>query len=398
MADHGLSSSNWGHRFIKCVTSERDGYHIECGEMNSPCNHQSWLAFSSEKENTLRDSGRLARLLLELTNPSLQRPSVLFYLGRRAKTVALRPLYPCNNFGRSQHDGLATLTADTLSLQSDYPVFFAESDPVSGGLPEAGSPNAQCHETISYPIQWRLPHTQRVYDVIHARLTCTFVDVLCIFADDFRNFDEVLFQLQTWAVLGRATDQFRMARPRAIIVKQGTDPGPSATYDLLQSENMSYNLHRTDLVQFFSSMTILYLADEQISSLARHRRLKELIQRQTEEVRHIKQSIGCLFSADHLCSLFSDAIKHTAQTMKTPFDFLASSRLANPVSPAFPQHLEGLLRLCRQGHLSYRFYTSIIASSVLLDAYPPGMHGERFPMMAGSSKLTTLRLRSRNRF
>ena len=81
--------------------------------------------------------------------------------------------------------------------------------------------------------------------------------------------------------------------------RQGAGPGPSPTYDLLESEYLQYNLSQPEIVAFFSSVTVLHPADEQISPLARHRPLKELIQRQTDEVRHIKQSIGYLFSALH---------------------------------------------------------------------------------------------------
>ena len=185
--------------------------------------------------------------------------------------------------------------------------------------------------------------------------------------------------------------------PRVIIVKQGVGPGPSPTHDLLQSEGLHYNLHQTDLVKFFSSITLLYLADERISSLARHRRLKELIQRQTEEIRHIKQSAGCLFSALHLNCFFTDAVKHTAWTVTEPFDFLVSSRRTNPVATDH-SHLREFLRLSRQQRFSYRFYTPILASSLLLDAYPPDMHRESPSSGITGWQLTSFRFRPRDRF
>ena len=86
---------------------------------------------------------------------------------------------------------------------------------------------------------------------------------------------------------------------------------PSPTYDLLESEQLQYKLSQPDIVAFFSSVTVLHLADEQISSRTRHRPLKELIQRQTDEVRHIKQNIGCLFSALYLTWYFGEAVKHS---------------------------------------------------------------------------------------
>ena len=124
-------------------------------------------------------------------------------------------------------------------------------------------------------IQWSLSPGHSLYDVAHARLLSLFTDVVCMFADDFYDFGDVVSKIRAWAVLGRASGQFLMARSKAIIVKQGAGPGPSPTYDLLESEYLQYNLSQPDIVAFFSSVTVLHLADEQISSLARHRPLRD---------------------------------------------------------------------------------------------------------------------------
>ena len=167
-----------------------------------------------------------------------------------------------------------------------------------------------------------------------------------------------------------------MARPKAIIIKQGAGPGPSPTYDPLELEYLQHNLSQPDIVAFFSSVTVLHLADGQISSLARHRPLKELIQRQTDEIRHIKQSIGCLFSALHLTWYFGEAVKHTARTGVELFDYVASSRLANPISTDFSWYLTTFLKLGTRCNLSENTWTSYVASIILFDAYPYGMHCE----------------------
>ena len=343
--------------------------------MNSPCKHTGWLNFTSAEEPILWDTGRLSRILLELANPTNQRPSLLLFVGRKAKDNALRELFPCNNFQRAKRDGIATLTADTLSLQSQFPILFAESDPWAGSVSQHAV-TAQCHENTPFPIRWTLHAPQNLSDLIHARLLCLFVDVLCIFADDFCDFEDVVSRLRAWAACGRPSSQFNMARPRVIIIRQGVGPGPSPTYDFLQSEHLHYNLSPAEVGDFFSSITVLHLANERISSLARHRRLKELIQRQTDEMRHVKQTIGCLFSAVHLNCFFTAAAHHTAQTIIEPFDFLATSRQQNPVSTAYSEHLNEFLRLSRQRGLSHHTQSMFIASAMLLNAYPPGMHCE----------------------
>ena len=327
----------------------------------SSCEHISWLECSHSTDVVLRDTGRLSRLSLELTNPARQKPSIILFVGHKNKEFALRDLFPWNNIKRSRHEGLVTLRADTLSLHSDYPIFFADST---------------CHEASSWPLQWSLSPSHSLYDVAHARLFSLFIDVLCIFADDFHDFEDVVSRIRAWAALGRASGQFHMARPKAIIIKQGAGPGPSPTYDLLELEYLQHNLSQPDIGAFFSSVTVLHLADGQISSLARHRPLKELIQRQTDEIRHIKQSIGCLFSALHLTWYFGEAVKHTARTGVELFDYVASSRLANPISTDFSWHLTTFLKLGTRCNLSENTWTSYVASVILFDAYPYGMHCE----------------------
>ena len=331
------------------------------------CKHTSWLNFTCARERILWDTSRLFRLLPELIDPAHQQPSLLLFVGRKAKEATLRDLYSLNEFKRSRN-GVATLTADRLSAQSDFPIFVAESDPQLGDTPQTAV-SVQCHETSPLLVRWALPEAHSLYNVVHARLFCLFADVVCIFADDFGDFEDVVSLLRAWAALGRASIQFSLARPKIIIVKQGAGPGPSPTYDLLQSEHLHHTLSQADVLGFYSSITVLHLVDEPA-------RLKELIQRQTAEMRHIKQSLGCSFSALHLSCFFGEAAKHTARTITEPFDFLTSSRVTNPIPTEYSEHLSEFLRLCVEHKISLRIQTTYIASTILLDAYPPGMHRE----------------------
>lgn len=60
------------------------------------------------------------------------------------------------------------------------------------------------------------------------------------------------------------------------------------------------------------------------------------------------QSIGCLFSALHLTWYFGEAVKHTARTAVESFDYVDSSRHANPISTDFSEHLTNFLKLGTQ--------------------------------------------------
>ncbi|KAL2824443.1 hypothetical protein BJY01DRAFT_256467 [Aspergillus pseudoustus] len=81
---------------------------------------------------------------------------------------------------------------------------------------------------------------------------------------------------------------------------------------------------------------------------------------------------GLQFSAAHLPGILSKAARHAARTRQWPFDIIGAAR---PPSRAeeWTSHLGHFLE---QGkHLSHEVQDSIIASCLLIEAYPPRTHG-----------------------
>ena len=308
------------------------------------CPHLTWLRFSDVKDVALVDTGRLIRLISELDDPSNQWPTFLLFVGRKAKQIALKEIYPYNNVRKGVNEGIVTLRSEKTSIHTKYPIFFAESDPFTPITPRSEF-HAYCHDVSSTPLQWTKSISNDLFDIVYARLFGLFIDVLNIFADDFKDFDSVIRKLTTWASLGRTSFSQEGVHLKVIIVKRGVGLNSTSTFDSLTSEGMRYKLNQQSLIRFFSSITVLHLADQQISPLARHRRLKELIQRQTEEMRHLQLLNGCLYSALHLNYFFNDAVKHTAHTVQTPFGFVLSSRKENRVEFEYIRYLENFFRL-----------------------------------------------------
>jgi len=114
------------------------------------CEHLAWLQVVGINDLRLLDPGRMSQLAKELKNPLNQRPSSLLFVGRQAKDLALRELFPDNNFKKRFCDGVATLRIDNASTYSDYPILFAESSP-SQAIPLAAEDPRVC-ETESFPI------------------------------------------------------------------------------------------------------------------------------------------------------------------------------------------------------------------------------------------------------
>lgn len=102
-----------------------------------------------------------------------------------------------------------------------------------------------------------------------------------------------------------------------------------------------------------------------LSPLARRHRLKDVL---------LKEIDMALFSATHFAAFFRQAVHHIARSFTHPFDFIKRSRMNNEVGLDYQGHLSRFLRLGYEHHLSPGALTFIIASSILMDAYPPRMH------------------------
>ena len=340
------------------------------------CEHLQWIQYTHGDDRSLIEPGRLQRINQDFSHPHTQYPSVVFFVGQKARDVAVRQLFPWNNLKRSSKQaGLATLRAETISLQSDFPLLFAESNPFMTATTSLEN-DQLCHEVRPYPLLWPDEAVDNLYNLTHARLLFLFTDVLCVFADDFLDMDSMLHQLRSWAALGWASRLLATVRPKVIVVRKGVEPSPSPLYDLLDQQDLRFNIKHQDLIRYFSSVTVLQLADEQISPSARHRRLKELMQRQVEEMRHLKQTYGCLYSAVHLNDFFVDAVRHTARSITKPFDFLTSSRRGSHDFTEYTDHLSSFLKIAAISRVSSHDTTNFIASTILLDTYPSGRHSK----------------------
>ena len=154
----------------------------------------------------------------------------------------------------------------------------------------------------------------------------------------------------------------------------------SATFNVLQAADLvdfQFYLGQTVLSKWFSSIAILYLAHEDISPLARHRRLKEVLLRHADEMRQARQEARALYSAIHLNRLFQAAIGHLARTIDVAFDFVHAARTNNLVYDDLQQHVRQFGEIATGAGIDDEAMDCYIASCLLMDAYPPGMHREQ---------------------
>lgn len=178
------------------------------------CDHIS-LVRLTEGEISILEDERMVRLVHELTwngKPSVQYPSLQFYIGGNAKNIALRALFPQDNLrgrGCHGHNSVASLRLDTSTITTDQPILFGESN--HSTAKRAHETSYDCHQTASHFCRWT--SNQSLFDILHARLLFLFADVICIFADDFGNVNNVIDRLKIWATIGSAST-LPTVRPR----------------------------------------------------------------------------------------------------------------------------------------------------------------------------------------
>jgi hypothetical protein len=319
-------------------------------------------------EIILEDTGRFWRIIQELPDQAIQTPQLALFIGTNAKDLALKHIFPQNNIGRRGERGNINLRLETGSINHDAPLLFVDSSPFIKNPTERS--HVLCHETISYTARWRSDH-YAVIDVLYARLLFLFSDVICVFADDFSSIAAFLLRLMTWAEIGSAMAFLPELRPRLLIVvsEEGTFSG--SPYEELCNGLQSCWMQ---LSNTFSAVKVFRLAGSDLSPMARHQRLQLEIRSQIEEMFDLRQKNHMLLSALHTASLFAMALEHTARSISQDFNFITASRIHNEVGSDYLGHLQALIGLSQSYKTEYNSVASLIASTIIMDAYPPRMH------------------------
>jgi hypothetical protein len=319
-------------------------------------------------EIILEDTGRFWRAIQELPSPAAQTPQLVLFIGTHAKDTALKHIFPQNNISRRGVRGNINLRLDNDSSSHDTPLMFIDSSPFLKSSNERS--HVLCHETISYPARWKSGQN-RVIDIIYAKLLFPFSDVVCVFADDFSRLEALVQQLMAWVEVGSLMHFLPELRPRLLIVVSEDGPYAGEKYEELCRELQSC---LPKLENNFSVIRIFQLAGQYLSPMARHQRLQSEIRSQTQQMCHIRQHNCMLFSALHMASLFAKAIKWISRNMSEDFNFIIASRMHNELSSDHFEHLRTFLGLAQQYKTEYNSVASLIASSIIMDAYPPRMH------------------------
>ena len=330
-----------------------------------------WLQLVSENGGwVLEDSGQLRRLLRGLPNPAEQSPSSILFVGRSVKREAVRAAFPYNNIKRDAAV-FASLHLSTHSVDSRHPLMIIDASlnrPVK-------APHRSRH---LHPVAIRRHCIQgsesqsycNVRNQLYRQLLMPFVHLCCFFVEDFEGADTLKAMWDDW-INFPDIDQSSF-RPRVMIVL--TDPANKTGKD----EIVSACAHN-GIKQFASSITVLDLRSRsQLCPAARFEPLRRNIQVELNLTLEHSRELQLQLSAIHLEALITSAVQQVAYRSNIPFNTIIAARRDNPIPPGIQQHICNFLTLVKQTRIPLSKIALFIASVLVMDAYPPGMHSKYY--------------------
>ncbi|CZR65314.1 related to calcium-independent phospholipase A2 [Phialocephala subalpina] len=359
------------------------------------CRHSQWLGLAMKDGQVfLQSTDRLQNILEDLENPGDQHPSLLVFIGNKSKALAIKELVPRYSSGRRSHypetDEAPQTNEASLherrkhgeihlhiySSATDRPMLLAEGDFPSLEKPGRELVPQRCHETMSRQLQSPGLSARPLMDsadAIYFKYLSAFADVFCFFAADVGGFRPIVHRLSAWFRLGQPSTLPKNTRPKILIVTEASDESDEAA--LARFIQMLSGATNVDPSQHFSGIHLLSLLPRRdVSNRARHRELKEELLNLSDRVRYDKILTQSLFSARHLAAFLRLALDHVVRRSAEPFNFITNSRSDRPVVKDLHCHMAGFLQYIKTARALSSFAIPVLASSMLLDSYPPEIH------------------------
>jgi hypothetical protein len=350
------------------------------------CDHSHWLSLNVHGNETfLLESDRLQNLTRQIRDPDTQQPSLLVLVGKTSKALALRELFGIKTTGKLASKRIAGEIHLHLAPYSIFsrPILVADGDLYQRSVRLKAPGIGNCHGTTRRTLLGAAsPAATRdeSIDTIYSLLLLPFTDVFCMFSADIGGFRQIARHLAVWLEKAQPSKIPRTTRPRVVIVTEEMSPGAErekearkAFLSLLREETT-----RNPFEQISDIHVVALLPDCRVSPEAQYRRLKECLLNRSDEVRRNREDTYTLFSARHFAALFQYACDHFSQGSEEPFNFIKASRKQNPIAEDLAKHISNFLKHIKSAKELMEFAAPVIASSFLLDNYPPESHSKQY--------------------
>ncbi|KIW35778.1 uncharacterized protein PV06_11882 [Exophiala oligosperma] len=348
------------------------------------CNHHPWLGICEQGyETSLIETGRLEMLSSRFEQPDDASPSLIVFVGQHSKSVALEKLFDIHRtrlFKGKPYTGDVDLHVVPESPNSRRPVFIATG--AVGSKRIRRTPNRhRCQDGSRWPLR-TVPggsephHMQRTEQAIYSRLLLPFTDVFCFFASDLGGFRGVASQLAGWLRDVTVPISTPFIRPSVVIV---TDKIPLTQMAETEAQKALLFLLNEETSQdpslLFSCIEVVAVPHiQKFRSPGSLERLKHRLLLRIRKAEQFRRETRTLYSLTHFAAFFKSACEHFSTSGSEPFDFIKASRSHNPLAEDHALHLASLLRTCNTAQDLTDFVVPVIASSLMMDSYPPDCH------------------------
>jgi hypothetical protein len=290
--------------------------------------------------------------------------------------VASQALFGLKKTRRLSQAGEIHLNLDPSTTFTDRPILLAECDTGSALQRRVDTKSDRCHETTSIVLP-RLPAGERTADDVYPSLLFPFADLFCFFANDLGGLRQTAQRLALWLEKDHSSTLPESALPSVVIVTSNVPPKSQAEEEARKAFlcMLGEETARDPYQQVSAINVVALFPNSGLSADARYRHVKERFMRQSDQVRKNKEESRVLFSGAHLAAFLKGASAHFAGTLSTPFDLIGASRVDNPVAPDLTEHFSNFLKHVNSSNQLKEFAVPMLASSLLLDSYPPDSHG-----------------------
>lgn len=342
------------------------------------CKHTDWIRLWKNGERTGLDiTDKPRRLLDDIEQVDNRTPSFLVLLGNHSKRVALTRLRIGNaRLCSRRGNGDYHLFLSSAKDYKDKPLLIADGDiPSHHRLPTA-SRTSRCHEVAALEgaSDVILGNVKDKADALLHRSLVPFADVIILFTQDVGGLDAAMHHVRAWQNKGAASSSG--GHPRLILVVKGEDQGRAllAVRESMHEENTSTSC--------FEDVCVLCMPDGASRATRRGERpaanwdvFRHTLFTSLELSRQTRKRSGLLFSARHFVELLQQGAARAIAASWVPFDYVKASRMYNKVPQTLAGHLATFIKLFDSREKIKDVAIPLIASSFVLDHYPPGMHG-----------------------
>ncbi|KAI9146675.1 LOW QUALITY PROTEIN: Phospholipase A1 [Paramyrothecium foliicola] len=210
-------------------------------------------------------------------------------------------------------------------------------------------------------------------DTVHHRILLPFVDVQCLFVADIGGVDTTVRRLATWAAVPVRSTTADIRPVLVLVVTRGQVKKMKAALNALPE----FDKRTSALGKHFRQVRIIVFNPTRRTNRKngkQQRVLRRALIQSINSVHRERNQLGLLFSAFHTAHLLQAAAERAVASPWTPLNFIATARKYNSVAVHMDAHLMNFLEQFRDNDSLQRLAIPLVASAILLDQYPPGMH------------------------